>query len=173
MAFKERRTLQQLEFGLNHVTMDKKQLVAAVGKDLEKEACEAASSTKEFKIDIPELHQDFQIQGVTKTKIYPLPISHENQCSILGAAANLDLFAQEFGFPQADSHIPFNRSKKEFDLERAYERYAFLKSYAKHQEQQKEYEQVLRGQDADDTAAANEYLDVVVMLSESDSDAES
>ena len=51
-----------------------------------------------YVIDIPPVEEDFPYLSEDKTNIYPLPISQFNQCKIVGAASNLDLFASEFGF---------------------------------------------------------------------------
>ncbi|CAB4034182.1 Hypothetical predicted protein [Paramuricea clavata] len=77
---------------------------------------------KQFKINIPQIEEDFPDRATKKTKIFPLPISHENQCKTVGVASNLDLFAE------------------------AYERFAFLKSLEQHQKQQRQCESILRGE---------------------------
>ena len=80
-----------------------------------------------------------------KTNIYPLPISHENQCKIVGVASSLDLFASEFGFKtnKAKKYLPLKQNGKEFDLDRAYKRYAFMESLEQHKLQQSQYERIL------------------------------
>ena len=41
-------------------------------------------------------------------------------------------------------HLPLKQNGKEFDLDRAYERYAFMKSLEQHKLQQLQYERILR-----------------------------
>lgn len=53
---------------------------------------------KTFKIIVPVADEEFPEVGNTKTPIFPLPISHENQCSTVGLASNLDRFTEESGF---------------------------------------------------------------------------
>ena len=53
---------------------------------------------KTFKIILPVSDEDFPEIGNTKTLIFPLPISHENQCSTVGLTSNLDWFTEELGF---------------------------------------------------------------------------
>ena len=86
------------------------------------------------------------------TKIYPLPMSHKNQNKIVGVAGNLDLFQKEFNFKceKNKQYLPLNKSGKEFDLDRAYERYAFMKSLERHKEKQRKYEQIIRHEPVDD-----------------------
>ena len=97
-------------------------------------------------IDIRPVEEYFLHLSEDKTNIYPLPISHENQCKIVGVASNLDLFASEFGFKtsKAKKYLPHKQNGKEFDLDRAYERYAFMKSLEQHKLQQSQYERILR-----------------------------
>jgi hypothetical protein len=103
---------------------------------------------KQFKINIPQIEEDFPDLATKKTKIFPLPISHENQCKTVGVASNLDLFAEEFKFKSGkkSKFIHLKSCGKEFDINRAYERFAFLKSLEQHKKQQRQYESVLRGE---------------------------
>ncbi|KAK3748690.1 hypothetical protein QZH41_006282 [Actinostola sp. cb2023] len=176
MSFKERNALRQLDFGLNCVRIESEEISAASSKELEKASAEATTNSKTFKIDIPKVHEDFPSLGQKKTKIYPLPISHENQCTILGVASNLDLFSEEFGFPckKEKMYLPMKKSGKEIDLDKAYERYAFLKAYEQHKEEQKEYERILRRQeiDCEETLSDERDNDEPAILPESDSDSE-
>ncbi|KAK3729312.1 hypothetical protein QZH41_011439 [Actinostola sp. cb2023] len=153
-AFKEKKTLQKLDKVLNHIKSTSEELIHATSEELEKmakQAEESKSHVKNFKIEIPDVYEEFPSLGKKQSKIYPLPISHENQCTILGVASNLDLFASEFGFKARRTderpYLPLKRSGKDYDLDKAYQRYAFLKSYEKHQEKQKEYDSILRGQE--------------------------
>lgn len=84
-----------------------------------------------------------------KAKIYPLPISHENQCTTLGVARNLDLFQEEFSFTcnKQERYLSLKSTGKDFDLDKAYKRFAFLKRLEQHKKHQQSYEQFLRGQE--------------------------
>ena len=97
-------------------------------------------------IDIPSVEEDFPHLSQDKTNIYTLRISHENQCKIVEVASNLDLFASEFGFKtnKAKKYLPLKQNGKEFDLDHAYKRYAFMKSLEQHKLQQSEYDRILR-----------------------------
>ncbi|KXJ20278.1 hypothetical protein AC249_AIPGENE16621 [Exaiptasia diaphana] len=138
-ALDPQQDISELEFKDICIGNDNLQTIA--------ETAEEAQGTKKYKIDIPPV-QDFPHLSKNQTKIYPLPISHENQCTILGTASNLDLFASEFGFSnERNTKKNFvSPSAKEFDLDKAYERHSFLKSYEKHKETQQEYEATLRMQ---------------------------
>lgn len=59
---------------------------------------------------------------------------------------NLDSFTDEFNFLARtdNSFLPLKKSKKEFNLDLAYKRYAFLKSMEVHKKGQHEYEKYLR-----------------------------
>ena len=86
-----------------------------------------------FKIEVPPIPEEFPELSTKKTKIYPLPISHENQCKTFGLGRNLDMFAEEFDFTSGTSQIV--KGKKHFNLQLAYERYAFLKGMEKHKKE--------------------------------------
>ena len=45
---------------------------------------------------------------------------------------------------KAKKYLPLKQNGKEFDLDRAYERYAFMKSLEQHKLQQLQYERILR-----------------------------
>ena len=97
--------------------------------------------------------EDFPDQSRVKAPIYPLPLSHENQCTIVGTASNLELFSSEFGFKssKAKKYLPLKKSGKDFDLERTYQRYAFLKALEQHKVQQNQYEHILRHEAVDES----------------------
>lgn len=176
IAFKERNLLQKLDFTLNHINLSSKEIEDASGETLQRAAQDAekgSPSAKRYIIDVPPVHEDFPQFANKQSKIYPLPISHENQCTILGTASNLDLFTGEFGLnnerqTEKQKLLP---KDKDYDLEKAYERYAFLKKYEKHKDKQKQYELILRGQ----CNSTNEQLedeseaDVFVQVSDDDS----
>lgn len=61
--------------------------------------------------------------------------------------ANLHKFSEELDFhcPKEKSFLPLKKTnKKEFNLDLAYKRFAFLKSMEKHKKEQEEYESYLR-----------------------------
>ena len=124
--------------------LSKEELAEASSDVLQSQETESRSHL--YVIDIPPVEEDFPHLSEDKTSIYPLPISHENQCKIVGVASNLDLFASEFGFKtnKAKKYLPLKQNGKEFDLDRAYERYAFMKSLEQHKLQQSQYERILR-----------------------------
>jgi hypothetical protein len=99
-----------------------------------------------FKIKVPPIPEEFPELSAKKTKIYPLPISHENQCKTFGLGRNLYIFAEEFDFTSGKKKefLPIVKGKKHFTLQLAYKRYAFLKGMEKHKKEQKEYEEFLR-----------------------------
>ena len=137
---------------LNCVPQSEEQIKSATNEDLP-EFADAAQvrqqlpmEKKTYKISIPAVDEEFPELGTTKTLIYPLPISHENQCSTVGLASNLDRFSAEFGLKCDNNpkYMPKKNAVREFTLEKAYERFAFIKSLEKHKEQQAEYENMLR-----------------------------
>ena len=112
----------------------------------------------------------------TKTSIYPLPISHENQCTTVGLAGNLDKFMEEFSFHSQENqqYMPVRKSGKAFAIDKAYERFAFIKSLEKHKEQQAYYDTILRRTlDESSSEETQTFDEVGVMVEEtvsSDSD---
>ncbi len=146
--FRKRNLLQKMVNALNSVTLSKEELECA-SDDVLKQYTVAESRT--YEIDVPAAITEFPKFASTATKIYPLPISHENQTKIVGVAGNLDLFQKEFNFKceKAKQYLPLQSSGKEFDLDRAYERYAFMKSLERHKETQRRYEQIIRHEPVD------------------------
>ena len=163
-AYKKRNLLQKMDNALNSVTLSKEELKCASDEVL-KQSTSGDSNSRMFDIDVPPAVTEFPKYANNATKIYPLPISHENQVKIVGVAGNLDLFNREFNFEsgRAKKYLPLQSNGKEFDLDRAYERYAFMKSLERHKEAQRRYEQILRHEPLD-----NE--DMLEDCEESDSD---
>lgn len=132
--------------------------------------------TNTFVIDVPPLKHEFPELAGQKSQVYPLPLSFENQCTTMGTANNLSLFSEEFNFPckPAEKYIPMRKNAASFNLEAAYERYAFLKSLDKHKEKQSRYESILReggGESGDkDNAQVPDNTIIGVLDSDSDSD---
>ena len=163
--------LHKLNVGLNYVTESAEEILGGTSESLWKiaDAAQQKLNTplekKTYKIVVPKVDEEFPDLGNVKTRIFPLPISQENQCSTVGLASNLDRFAEEFGFKNEKSErfMPFKMSGKEFALGKAYERFAFLKSLQKHKEQQKEYERILKGT-GEEVAAENEIPDDEILV---------
>ena len=93
--------------------------------------------------------EDFPQFSTEKSTMFHLPISHENQCTIAGVACNLELFAGEFDFkaPKKEKFLALKQSGKKFDLDRAYQRFAFNKMFEQHKKKQAQYEGFLRNED--------------------------
>ena len=182
MQFKDKNLLRKLDMALNCVSESEEEIKSATNEDLQKFADAAQMrqqlplEKKTYKISVPAVDEEFPELGTTKTLIYPLPISHENQCSTVGLASNLDRFSDEFGFKckRNPKYMPKKNAGKEFALEKAYERFAFIKSLEKHKEQQAEYETMLRRKTEENTFEENVlHGDTVVAVDEdvsSDSD---
>lgn len=60
----------------------------------------------------------------------------------------------------------------EFDLDAAYSRYAFVKELERHKEEQKRYEQILRGEDVEEDTNQHVFDGVVESDVSSDADEE-
>lgn len=148
--YKKRNLLQKMDTALNCVPLSKEELESASDEALSELL--SGNSTKSFDIVVPAPVTEYPELANKAAKIFPLPISHENQVKIVGVAGNLALFTEEFKFQtkQDQKYLPLKRSGKEFDLDRAYERYAFMKSLERHKEVQKKYEQILRQKQVDD-----------------------
>lgn len=171
-----------MDVALNVVNMSKEQLKTMSSEELQAHACAPtpSQSSKTFKIKVPEIPCEFPDMAKKEAKIYPLPISHENQCTTLGVASNLDLFQVEFGFTsnKQEKYLPLKSSGKDFDLDKAYKRFAFLKKLEQHKKQQQSYEHFLRGQEhavsvAGQSEDGTEEEILVVVDQESDGDSQS
>ncbi len=97
-----------------------------------------------FVIEVPELKQQFPELANEKSKVYPLPLSFENQCTIMGAPNNLSLFSEEFNFPckSIERYIPMRKTTADFNVDDAYERFSFLKVLDKHKDKEVCYENI-------------------------------
>ena len=71
----------------------------------------------------------------------------------------MDLFASEFDFKRQSVKEKFLPKHKDYNLDKAYETYAFLKSYEKHKQKQKEYELILRRQPTRSDGTMNNELE--------------
>ena len=89
LQFKDRNLLRKLDMALNCVPESEEQIKSAKNEDLLKFADAAQlrqrlpMEKKDYKISIPAVDEEFPELGTTKTLIYPLSISHENQCTLL------------------------------------------------------------------------------------------
>lgn len=174
--------LRRLDVALNCVVETEDEIVSASNEDLERfaEAAEARRNLpmnrKKYIIDVPPVDEEFPSMAKTKTSIYPLPISHENQCTTVGLAGNLDKFTEEFSFHSQENqqYMPVRKSGKAFAIDKAYERFAFIKSLEKHKEQQAYYDTILRRTlDESSSEETQTFDEVGVMVEEtvsSDSD---
>jgi hypothetical protein len=81
-----------MDVALNVSNISNQQLKSMSGEELQTQASNPfqPESSKRFHIKIPEIPCEFPDMANKKAKIYPLPISHENQCTTLGVARNLD-----------------------------------------------------------------------------------
>ncbi len=142
--------MRKLDIALNSVDLSSEEIKSSTSEQLQEIASAAGSKNQKYVIHVPPVEEDFPELAGKPTKIFPLPISHENQCKTVGLASNLDLFADEFGFrkKKESKYVPLKSSGKDFALDRAYERFAFMKSLEKHKERQSEYEKILRGETA-------------------------
>ncbi len=174
--------LRKLDVALNCVLESEEELISCTGEHLQKLADAAQArqhftmAQKSYKIDVPAVDVEFPELRNTKTQIFPLPISHENQCKTVGLASNLDRFTEEFNFKfeKNPKYMPMRNSGKEFALDKAYERFAFMKSLERHREQQASYEHILR-RTTDELAVTDEnaFDEIAVVVEEGASTASS
>ena len=84
--------------------------------------------------------------------------------------SNLDLFTKEFGFQskkETKTTVPLRGTGVDFALDRAYERFAFVKSLELHKERQLEYKKILRGETANiskDTVSTSNANNLLVVM---------
>ena len=150
-SFQDKNLLRKLDIALNSVDLSSEEIKFSTSEKLQETANATASKkNQKYVIHVPPVEEDFPELAGKPTKIFPLPISHENQCKTVGLASNLDLFADEFSFhkKKESKYVPLKSSGKDFALDKAYERFAFMKSLEKHKERQSEYEKILRGERA-------------------------
>ena len=175
--FKKRNHLRKLDLVLNCISKSEDEIRGLSNADFKKLAVEVEEKQRlpmekrTYKIHIPSVEVDFPELAEKKTPIYPLPISHENQCSSAGMASNLDRFTEEFSFTakRDPKYLPINKSGKEFALEKAYERYAFMKTLEHHKNQQSAYEKILRRTPEDENLGGEEQpADEIVVFVEED-----
>ena len=122
-----------MDVAFNDVNISKDQLKSMTSEDSQRESCvpeQSAEGPKQYKIVVPAIPCEFPDMAVKEAKMYPLPISHENQYTTLGVASNLDIFQKEFDFvsEKTQKYLPLQSSGEDFDLDKAYKRFAFLKS---------------------------------------------
>lgn len=170
--FQERNTLRKIDIAFNTVNATKEQLKNMRSDDLQRQSSKIIESeeSKQYKIIVPIIPCEFPDMAAKEAQIYPLPISHENQCTTLGAASNLDLFQKEFDFvsDKQPKFLPLQSSGKDFDLDRAYKRFAFLKSLEYHKKTQRDYEQILRGQGTVEEVTKDDGEGIIVVVDQDD-----
>ena len=129
-------------------------------------------SKLKYVIELPKLKEEFPMLATEKSQVYPLPLSFENQCATMGAANNLNLFSEEFQFPcePVERYLPMKKNSADFDVDAAYERYAFLKTLNKHKEKQARYENVLRKRGNDSSENVEAPDNTIIGFVDSDSE---
>ena len=135
--FKKRNILRKTDIAFNAIPLSSQELLRATPEVLRQISNKERNEPNQLKIHVPAIPEEFPDLSSRKTKIDSLPISHENQCKTFGLGRNLDMFAQEFNFrsERKEKFLPILKSKK-FNLQVAYERYAFLKGMEKHKKDQ-------------------------------------
>jgi ankyrin repeat protein len=92
------------------------------------------------------------MQSTDKTDVVTLPLSLEDNSTLTGTAAVLEEFGKEFSLPCAKDpriYIEFDRTKKEFDIKSARERYVFIKSLEEHRNLMAQMERQMASTDKD------------------------
>lgn len=87
-----------------------------------------------------------------KTNVVTLPLSLEDNSTLTGTAAVLEEFGKEFNLPCSNDsgmYIEFDRTKKEFDIKSARERYVFTKSLEEHRNVMAQMEKQMTSTDKD------------------------
>ena len=172
--YKDRNLLRKLDMALNSVGLSSEEIKSSTSDELQEIANSNARGPK-YVIEIPPVEKDFPDLAGKPTKIFPLPISHENQCKTVGLASNLDLFTKEFGFQskkETKTTVPLRGTGVDFALDRAYERFAFVKSLELHKERQLEYKKILRGETANiskDTVSTSNANNLLVVMDDEES----
>ena len=85
----------------------KQEIVTWYSEALQKEALAAESGKPLIILDIPPVAEEFPDQSHETSKMFPLPLSHKNQCTNVEAASNLELFADEFKFSGKKEKSPY------------------------------------------------------------------
>ena len=166
--------LRKLDVALNCGLESEEGIKSGTAENLQKlaDAAQARQQSptgkKTYKIDVPAVDEEFPELKNTKTEIFPLPISHENQCKTVGLASNLDRFTEEFKFKfeKNEKYMPLKDSGKEFALDKAYERFAFMKSLERHREKQATYEHILRRTTDELTVTEKDAFDEIAVVVE-------
>ena len=175
--FSERNLLRKMHLAFNLVPHTSEQLQQMDSTEIKAVADNVGDPSDKFVIEVPELKQEFPELANEKSKVYPLPLSFENQCTTMGAANNLSLFSEEFNFPceSTERYIPMRKTTADFNVDAAYERYSFLKLLDKHKEKQVRYENILRrrGSETNESGENADVLDnTIIGVVDSDSDSE-
>ena len=170
-TFYKRNLLRKMDLAYNVVPMSSKELARSSSAELQNVADKAVTGpSKNLVIQVPEVACEFPNIATKKSQVFPLPLSYENQCTIMGTANNLSLFSEEFNFPcePTEKYNPLKNNKS--DLSGAYERFAFLKALSKHKEKQKKYEDFLRRKEKEVTENEDSDEIIVGIVDSNDSD---
>lgn len=133
-------------------------------------------SKKKYSIQVPSIEQFVtNMQCTDKTDVINLSLSLEDNSTLTGTAAILDNFAEEFGIyhEKGNEYIEFDKTKKEFDIKSARERYFFMKSLQLHHMQMKELEKQLCSSEKEIDLINLETEDVSGESDEDESDSDS
>ena len=174
--FTKRNLLRKMDlaFNLVHITGEElKQMSSTDVKNVSEQPVPEDHVT--FVIKVPELKKEFPALASQKSKVYPLPLSFENQCTTMGAAINLSLFREEFKFPceTKQRYLPLSKNNAEYNLDAAYERHAFPKTLSKHKENQTRYENILRRKEHDiENVDISDGDNAMIAVLESDDDSD-
>ena len=173
--FSERNLLRKMHLALNLVHNSSEEIQQMDSTEVKRVAEKALTSDPgdmKYFIEVLKLKEEFPMLASEKSQVYPLPLSFENQCTTMGAANNLSLFSEEFKFPcdPVERYIPVKKNSTGFDVDAAYERFAFLRTLSKHNEKQARYENILRKRGNDDSDNVEVPNNTIVGFVDSDSD---
>ena len=83
-----------MDIAFNTVNATKEQLKNMRSDNLQRQSSKTLESeeSKQYKIIVPSIPCEFPDMAAKEAQIYPLPISHENQCTTLGATTAFWIF---------------------------------------------------------------------------------
>jgi hypothetical protein len=114
------------------------------------------------------------MQTIEKTDVINLPLSLEDNSTLLGTAALFETFVKEFDIScdNLTEYIEFDESKKQFNIKSARERSLFLKSLEEHRIVMKDLEKQMTtpGRDIEETEIPVHIQDMSENSDESNSD---
>jgi hypothetical protein len=104
-----------------------------------------------------------------EAQIYPLPISHENQCTTLGAASNLDLFKNNLILSLTNSrNSSFFKPLEKISNLTERTNGLLLKSLEYHKKTQRDYEHILRGKCTVEEITENDDEEIIAVVNQDD-----